>query len=51
MLISCTISLFKKLKIMKKTLLWLDDYRDPFDKKIDLMIFSPIGKDINIKWV
>ena len=34
---------------MKKTLLWLDDYRDPFDKKIDWMIFSPIGKDINIK--
>lgn len=36
---------------MKKILLWLDDYRDPFDKKIDWMIFSPIGKDINIKWV
>lgn len=36
---------------MKKTLLWLDDYRDPFDEEIDWMIFSPIGRDVTIKWV
>ena len=34
-----------------KTLLWLDDYRDPFDKNIDWLVFSPIGKDVNIIWV
>ena len=34
-----------------KTLLWLDDYRDPFDKEIDWMVFSPIGRDVNIVWV
>lgn len=32
-------------------LLWLDDYRDPFDKEIDWMIFSPIGRDVEIHWV
>jgi len=36
---------------MKKILLWLDDYRNPFDKEIDWLVFSPIGKDINVKWV
>ena len=36
---------------LKKTLLWLDDYRDPFDKKIDWMAFSPIGRDVKIYWV
>lgn len=34
-----------------KTLLWLDDYRDPFSKKIDWMIFSPIGRDVETIWV
>lgn len=33
-----------------KTLLWLDDYRDPF-KSPDWLIFSPIGKDIDVIWV
>lgn len=35
---------------MTKTLLWLDDYRDPFDKKADWLIFSPIGRDVNVAW-
>lgn len=34
-----------------KTLLWLDDYRDPFDKNIDWLIYSPIGRDCNVIWV
>ena len=37
--------------MMNKTLLWLDDYRDPFDKKIDWMVFSPIGRNVNVIWV
>jgi hypothetical protein len=37
--------------IMRKTLLWLDDYRDPFDKKIDWLVFSPIGRNVNVIWV
>lgn len=32
-----------------KTLLWLDDYRDPNTN--DWLIFSPIGKDVNVEWV
>lgn len=36
---------------MKKTLLWLDDYRDPFDEKVDWMVFSPIGRDVHVEWV
>lgn len=35
----------------KKTLLWLDDARNPFSKKIDWLIFSPIGRNVNIVWV
>lgn len=34
-----------------KTLLFLDDYRDPFDKKIDWMAFSPIGRNVEVIWV
>lgn len=34
-----------------KKLLWLDDYRNPFDTKTDWMIFSPIGRDVEIHWV
>lgn len=34
-----------------KRLLWLDDYRDPFDKETDWLVFSPIGRDIEIHWV
>lgn len=36
---------------MTKTLLWLDDYRDPFDKDADWMAFSPIGRNVDIVWV
>lgn len=35
----------------KKTLLWLDDWRDPWDTEIDWMVFSPIGRDVNVVWV
>jgi hypothetical protein len=34
-----------------KKLLWLDDYRNPFDIETDWMIFSPIGRDVEIHWV
>lgn len=34
-----------------KRLLWLDDYRDPFDKEVDWLVFSPIGRDVEIHWV
>lgn len=33
-----------------KTLIWLDDSRNPFDKEIDWLVFSPIGRDINVLW-
>lgn len=36
---------------MTKTLLWLDDVRDPFDKKVDWLVFSPIGKNVDVHWV
>ena len=32
-----------------KTLLWLDDVRDPFQN--DWLNFSPIGKLVNVIWV
>ncbi len=34
---------------MKKVLLWLDDYRNPFED--DWLNFSPIGKDCEVVWV
>jgi len=36
-----------------RTLLWLDDYRDPFNKeKKWVMNYSPIGEvNVNVKWV
>lgn len=34
---------------MKKTLLWLDDWRDPSVN--DWLIFSPIGRDVDVVWV
>lgn len=40
-----------KIKKFNKTLLWLDDCRDPFDKKMDWLIYSPIGRNVNIVWV
>lgn len=36
---------------MKKTLLWLDDYRDPFDVAMDWLAYSPIGRNVEIIWV
>lgn len=36
---------------MNKNLLWLDDYRNPFDKDVDWLIFSPIGRNVDIVWV
>lgn len=36
---------------MTKTLLWLDDYRDPYDKKTDWMVYSPIGRKVDVIWV
>ena len=37
---------------MIKTLLWLDDWRNPYSTKIDyLKYFSPIGKDVELIWV
>lgn len=38
-------------KMEIKRLLFLDDYRNPFDKKIDWMVFSPIGRNVEINWV
>ena len=35
----------------KKILLWLDDWRNPLDEEIDWMVFSPIGRDVNVVWV
>ena len=32
-----------------KTLLWLDDYRNPMED--DWLNFSPIGKDVEVVWV
>lgn len=33
-----------------KTLLWLDDWRDPFENP-EWLNLSPIGKDIEVHWV
>ena len=36
----------------RKTLLWLDDYRNPFDTETNWLVFSPIPlKDIHVVWV
>ena len=36
---------------MKKTLLWLDDCRNPFDTQVDWLAFSPIGRNVDVVWV
>lgn len=36
---------------MTKTLLWLDDWRDPFKKNGEWLMFSPIGRDVDVVWV
>lgn len=35
----------------EKILLFLDDYRNPFNKEHDWLVFSPIGKDARTIWV
>jgi hypothetical protein len=32
-----------------KTLLWIDDARNPLEN--DWLVFSPIGKDVDVVWV
>lgn len=39
------------IKKFTKTLLWLDDARNPFDKKMDWLIYSPIGRNVDVVWV
>lgn len=35
-----------------KILLWLDDYRDPLDKKTDWLVFSPLPREnLRVIWV
>jgi len=34
---------------MTKTLLWLDDCRDPLEN--DWLVFSPIGRNVDVHWV
>ena len=34
-----------------KTLIWLDDSRDPNSEKIDWLQYSPIGKDVDCIWI
>lgn len=36
---------------MRKVLLWLDDYRNPFNVKVDWLAFSPIGRNVSVVWV
>ena len=36
----------------RKTLLWLDDYRNPFDAEINWLVFSPLPLDnLHVVWV
>ena len=34
-----------------KTLLWLDDYRNPLKMDSDWLVFSPIGRNCKVYWV
>lgn len=34
-----------------KKLLWLDDLRDPLDKNLDWLNYSPIGKEVEVFWL
>jgi len=39
-------------KIKKlKTLLWLDDLRDPTDSRMDWLAYSPIGREVEVVWL
>ena len=36
----------------RRILLWLDDYRNPFDDEINWLVFSPVPlKDLYVVWV
>ncbi|WP_245566885.1 cyclic-phosphate processing receiver domain-containing protein [Christiangramia portivictoriae] len=35
----------------KKTLLWLDDMRDPNDIRMDWLAYSPIGREVEVVWL
>jgi len=34
-----------------KILLWLDDSRDPADKRMDWLAYSPIGYEVEVVWL
>ncbi|WP_300436537.1 cyclic-phosphate processing receiver domain-containing protein [Christiangramia sp.] len=34
-----------------KTLIWLDDIRDPEDIRMDWLAYSPIGKAVEVIWL
>ena len=34
-----------------KTLLWLDDIRDPTDVRMDWLAYSPIGREVKVVWL
>ena len=35
----------------RKTLLWLDDCRNPLDTRVDWLAFSPIGRNVDVVWL
>lgn len=42
----------KQTKIKRlKTLIWLDDLRDPADFRMDWLAFSPIGREVEVVWL
>jgi hypothetical protein len=36
---------------MVKTLLWLDDFRNPYSKTMNWLKYSPIGYDVELFWI
>ena len=34
-----------------KTLIWLDDMRDPNDARMDWLAYSPIGREVELVWL
>ncbi|WP_341476490.1 cyclic-phosphate processing receiver domain-containing protein [Christiangramia gaetbulicola] len=38
-------------KTKPKTLLWLDDRLNPWDKRMDWLSYSPIGRNVDAVWV
>ena len=35
----------------KKTLIWLDDMRNPADIRMDWLAYSPIGREVEVIWL